>query len=392
MRSQARRLIFPLLLCMWPVLALGQTQSASTTGGAIYKKASPAVVTIELYDSKGEVFKSGSGFIVSPEGAILTNYHVIAHSKQATVRLANRDAYDTVEVLDIDKHKDIALIKIKAFGLPSLILGRSNTVEVGDTVFSLSNPLGVLENTLSQGIVSGIRPRDGYHEFQISAPISHGSSGGPIFDANGEVVGIAVGFFEGGQNLNFAIPIDYARGMLSATEARPLASVYEPEPDNSASAAGLKGKDAQPTAPSEEACVSEEAAQEALRLGRALGYPDGEIVEAYGFDACKTLSYLRHEAQQKGQGTPPRSSKIPPGMVEAVSYEYDADAGVVLQTVETNTQFYRLRCQARLFVKCGWLSGGWYHTEIDGPHMYVTTYRNGKPRHVKFEILENKPR
>ncbi len=286
----SRRLVPPLLLCLWPSLALGQTQSATTTGTALYKQASPAVVTVESHDSKGKGWV-GSGFLVSPEGAILTNYHVIAHSKQATVRLANGDAYDTVEVLDIDKRKDIALIKIKAVGLPSLKLGRSNTVEVGDTVFSLSNPLGMLQNTLSQGIVSGIRQGDGYSYFQVSAPISHGSSGGPVFDAKGEVVAIAAGFFEGGQNLNYAIPIDYTRVMLSATEARPLASIYEPEPDSGVSAA----------VPSKEACRGEQAAREALSLGRSQGYPDDQILEAYAEDPCRTLSYLRQEAQQKAQ-------------------------------------------------------------------------------------------
>ena len=160
--------------------------------------------------------------MVSADGKILTNYHVIAHSKQATVRLANKDAYDGVGVLDIDKRKDIALIKIKAVDLPFLALGKSCAVDVGDTVFSLSTPLGMLQNTLSDGIVSGIRLGDGYKYFQISAPISHGSSGGPIFNSNGEVIGIAVATIEEGQNLNFAVPIDYAKGMLTSTEMRTL--------------------------------------------------------------------------------------------------------------------------------------------------------------------------
>jgi len=209
-----------------------QAAPAATTAAALYKQASPSVVLIEIYDSKGEVSAKGSGFLVSPEGAILTNYHVVAHTKRATVRLANEDAYDTVEVIEIDKRKDIALIKIKGFGLPFLKLGRSQDVEVGETVYSLSNPLGVFQNTLSEGIVSGIRPGDGYKYFQISAPISHGSSGGPIFNSKGEVIGIAVATIEEGQNLNFAVPIDYARGMVLEMGApKPLAAIYEPEPE-----------------------------------------------------------------------------------------------------------------------------------------------------------------
>lgn len=229
--------ILSLTICNLAGAILGQGpavgQAAQLTSAAdLYKTASPSVVMIETYDAKGEVSGKGSGFIVSAEGAILTNYHVVAHTKQATVRLANKDAYDTVEVLEIDKRKDIALIKIKGFGLPYLKLGRSQDVEVGETIYSLSNPLGVFQNTLSQGILSGIRAGDGYRYFQISAPISHGSSGGPIFNSRGDVIGIAVATIEEGQNLNFAVPIDYARGMvLSMGSAKSLASIYEPEPE-----------------------------------------------------------------------------------------------------------------------------------------------------------------
>ena len=219
------------LFLVFPLNAVNAQQAAvAPSAGDIYKKASPAVVVIELYNDKGEVSSSGSGFLISADGKILTNYHVVAHSKQATVRLANKDAYDNVDVLDFDKRKDIALIKIKAVDLPFLSLGKSGNVDVGDKVFSLSTPLGLLQNTLSEGIVSGIRLGDGYRYFQVSAPISHGSSGGPIFNAAGEVIGIASATIEEGQNLNFAVPIDYAKGLLTSNQPRSLASIYEPEP------------------------------------------------------------------------------------------------------------------------------------------------------------------
>jgi hypothetical protein len=186
-------------------------------------------VTIEAIGSDGKVAKTGSGLLVSADGKLLTNYHVVSHSKQATVRLANGDAYDLVEVIAVDKRKDIAYLKIPAVDMPVVKLGRSNSVEIGQTVYSIGSPLG-LQNTLSQGLVSGVREMDGYRLLQISAPISHGSSGGPVFDRNGEVIGIAVLTIEGGQNLNFAIPIDYARGLLGMSQTQPLASIYEPEP------------------------------------------------------------------------------------------------------------------------------------------------------------------
>jgi S1-C subfamily serine protease len=93
------------------------------TPGDIYKTAGPSVVLIETYGEDGKVSGSGSGFLVSADGRILTNFHVIAHTKRATVRLANEDAYDTVRVLNVDKRKDIALLKIDAVSLPWLKLG-----------------------------------------------------------------------------------------------------------------------------------------------------------------------------------------------------------------------------------------------------------------------------
>ncbi len=275
------------------LLCIGQTQKASLSGAEIYKKSSPAVVLIDLYDLKGQVSKQGSGFLVSPDGKILTNYHVIAHSKQATVRLANGDAYDTVDVIDIDKRKDIALIKIKAVDQPYLTLGRSASVQIGDTVFSLSNPLGVLQNTLSQGIVSGIRQGDGYRYFQISAPISPGSSGGPIFDSNGQVVGIAVLTIEGGQNLNFAVPIDYAKGLLTSNMSRPLASIYEPETESAKSGGTTASETASPSIP-------DQMKQDSI------GYLESKIGKWTADDAKVLLGEsIRYRQYQQAGGVPP---------------------------------------------------------------------------------------
>jgi S1-C subfamily serine protease len=86
-------------------------QSSAAAATDLYKKAAPAVVLIELYNDNGEVSKTGSGFLVSADGKIVTNYHLIGHSKRGTVRLTNKDAYDHVQVLDIDKQKDMALIQ-----------------------------------------------------------------------------------------------------------------------------------------------------------------------------------------------------------------------------------------------------------------------------------------
>jgi V8-like Glu-specific endopeptidase len=199
-----------------------------------YKTYSPTVVLIETYGDDGKASGAGSGFIVSPDGRILTNYHVIAHTKRAIVRLANDDAYDSVEVLEIDKRKDIALIKIKAINQAVVKPGRSSSMQVGDRLYTLGTPLGVFQNTLSDRILSGIRQMDGYKLFQLSAPISHRSSGSPVFNSAGEVIAIVEATIGEGQNLNFAIPIDSALGMLDSRQTRSLESIYEPEEPKSA--------------------------------------------------------------------------------------------------------------------------------------------------------------
>jgi hypothetical protein len=129
----------------------------------------------------------------------------------------------------VDKRKDIAFLKIDAVNLPYLKLGNSSSVQVGDKLYTLGTPLGLFQNTLSEGLLSGIRQADGYKMLQLSAPISHGNSGGPVLNTEGEVIGIVDLTFSEGQNLNFAIPIDNAAGMLGARELQRLSDFYEPE-------------------------------------------------------------------------------------------------------------------------------------------------------------------
>ncbi len=211
------------------LLSAQAPQMAEKTARDIYKLAGPSVVLIESYGDDGKVSGTGSGFLVSADGRILTNFHVIAHTKRATVRLANEDAYDSVSVLDVDKRKDVALLKIRAVNLPYLKMGHSASVQIGDTLYTLGNPLGILQNTFSEGLLSGVRQMDGYKLFQLSAPISLGSSGSPVLNAQGEVIGIVEGLIPEGQNLNFAVPIDYASGMLESRELQRLSDFYTPE-------------------------------------------------------------------------------------------------------------------------------------------------------------------
>jgi len=121
---------------------------------------------------------SGAGFLVEPTGVIVTNLHVIEGLKNAIVTLPNGDAYDRVKIRAYDERKDIAVIQIPGFNLPILSLGDSDRVKPGESTMLIGHPLG-LTASITAGIVSAIRPVDGFRVFQTDAAASPGNSGGP---------------------------------------------------------------------------------------------------------------------------------------------------------------------------------------------------------------------
>jgi len=145
------------------------------------------------------------------------------------VKLASGDMYDVVTILATDDRRDLAVLQVAGFELPSLPLGNSDSVRIGHPVVLIGSPLG-LENTVTTGVLSARRQEsEGYQLMQISAPASRGSSGGPVLSQQGLVVGIASSQMQVGQNLNFAVPINYARGLLQHLDEHPLV-VLRPEP------------------------------------------------------------------------------------------------------------------------------------------------------------------
>jgi serine protease Do len=157
----------------------------------------------------------GSGFIVSPDGLIFTNAHVVNGAKNVTVTLSDHREFKA-KVLGADKASDIAVLKIDAHGLPTVHLGNSDQVRVGDYVLAIGSPFG-LEETATAGIVSATErslPGGSYVPFiQTDAAVNPGNSGGPLFDASGEVVGINSQIYTnsgGYQGVAFAIPINVA--------------------------------------------------------------------------------------------------------------------------------------------------------------------------------------
>jgi hypothetical protein len=194
-----------------PANEKNQTQSIA----AIVKAADGAIVTIVMSDKDGHAVAQGSGFVLSRDGIIVTNYHVIETGSSAVVKLPDGAFFVVDGVLASDKVRDLAVVKAHGKNFRTLALGDSDRLQVGEEVVAIGNPLS-LESTVSNGIVSGIRTveGDGGKLLQVTTPISPGSSGGPLFNMAGDVVGITTLYLKGGQNLNFAIPINDAKRLL----------------------------------------------------------------------------------------------------------------------------------------------------------------------------------
>ena len=185
----------------------------------IAERILPAIVVVNTATG------NGSGVIVDDSGVIATNYHVIEDSSNVSIELQNGDVYQDIGVISIDEIKDIALLKIGGFDLPTAKFGNSNSVVIGEDVLVMGAPRG-LEQTVSRGIVSAIRDSgEGYRLIQTDAAISPGSSGGGMFNLEGELVGLTVSYLEDAQNINFVIPINYVRGMFSTTASYSLAEL-----------------------------------------------------------------------------------------------------------------------------------------------------------------------
>lgn len=200
-----------LLLLLFAVSSIAEAQTAQE----VARKSFRSVVLLAMEDAKRQPVSLGSGFIVR-EGVIATNLHVIRGASNGYAKLVGEGKkYDIEGTVGIDIRRDLALLKVSGGLAASLPLGDSKSVAVGDQVYVVGNPQG-LEGTFSQGIVSGIRTIGEDKLLQITAPISPGSSGGPVLNTRGEVIGVAVATFKGGQNLNFAIPASYLTSMLSS--------------------------------------------------------------------------------------------------------------------------------------------------------------------------------
>jgi hypothetical protein len=178
-----------------------------------------------MKDESGRPLSLGSGFIVR-NGEIASNLHVVQGAVRGYAKLiGQKTKYDIEGVTAFDSKRDLVVLKISTAASRVLTIGNSNAAQVGESVYAVGNPQG-LEGTFSQGIISSIREVGTDKLIQITAPISPGSSGGPVLNDKGEVIGVSVATYRGGQNLNFAIPSSYLSALLTSVgPVKPLAQL-----------------------------------------------------------------------------------------------------------------------------------------------------------------------
>ncbi len=197
---------FKILIFAFVLFAFSMSVTAQDFLPQLVKRIKPSAVAIETFDSRGNTLSRGSGFFVSND-RIITNRHVIEKSSRVEIHLMNGSKYGAKGVLAIDGEGDLALLQVdvpKEFAAPLQIV-QAAPLE-GESIVVIGNPFG-LEGSVSNGIVSAVREIPGYGKIiQITAPISPGSSGSPVVNMRGQVVGVASLQAAEGQSLNFAVP------------------------------------------------------------------------------------------------------------------------------------------------------------------------------------------
>lgn len=218
------------LLVTISVWAQEPTLQTVLTSVQIIEKSTPSVALVLVGKTSYETANAGSALVVRENGVLLTAYHVVKDAQAVQVRFKNGEVFDSVQLLGVDRRRDVAAIRIPANGLPAMPLSDASETKPGDPVWLVSNA-GGLPWSASTGVVSSFRLADevpgagsGYRVLQFTAPVSAGSSGGVLIDAQGRALGLILGSLTGGQNLNFAVPVKSVAGLIDAPVAQTFGS------------------------------------------------------------------------------------------------------------------------------------------------------------------------
>ena len=210
-----------------------QKEEAIESLPSLIKRIEPSTVIVFTYDDKGELLRLGSGFFISQNGDIITNYHVLQGASSAEVKTPDGKTYSITHIAAMSEQNDIIRLSVDIPSKYVRSLSLSTTLpEVGERIIVYGSPLG-LENTVSDGIVSAVREIPDFGKIiQITAPISPGSSGSPVLNMKGEVIGIATFQMIEGQNLNFAIPSERIANLNLKKETSPYLKKYKISEEN----------------------------------------------------------------------------------------------------------------------------------------------------------------
>ena len=227
-RWKIRRSLVPIVVLLLFFTITTTPAQTALLAEDIAEKALAATVYLEMKNSNGKVLGFGSGFFVKPN-LIVTNYHVIEGAAQGTAKLVGKSTTYNIEGFTAtDQKNDLAILKVKAYGVKPLPLGDSDTVRIGETVYVAGNPNG-LKGTFSDGIISSRQDKNTKEWFQMTALISLGSSGGPVLNHNGEVIGVSLPWYRNSddpldtQPLNILIPSNHIKTLLThSITAKPL--------------------------------------------------------------------------------------------------------------------------------------------------------------------------
>ena len=293
--------------CICPLISIVGTVAVHATDiPALVQRAKPAVVEILTFDQQNDLLKSGTGFFISPDGILLTNYHVISGGGGIIAKTPTGAVYILKSVVSYSEAHDVAELQFLTTDAPYLTLGHSSGAVEGQRVLVIGNPVG-LEGTVSEGIISAFRA--GRTLIQITAPISPGSSGSPVLDESGQVIGMAILVYREGQNLNFAISSETIRDAITKS------AVVTPTPSVSAATPAPIGSVVATATPP----VTEMAARAKWPDGRKLIHPDQfVIVPVVNVNADDTLS-LRAAPGTKSKVL----TEIPPNAKDIIAFNYD---------------------------------------------------------------------
>ncbi|MBP6478009.1 MAG: WG repeat-containing protein [Chitinophagaceae bacterium] len=209
-----------LLFSLTFIFSTSNAYTQTLTADQIYSKANNAIVTIYTFDNNDNPISQGSGVVLNQKGWVVTNYHVYKGANKLIVKHGSKIvAYSNI--ISYDEEKDILILKIADRSFPSIPIGNSELLKVGQKIYTIGSPLG-FENTISEGIISGLRSNKEKTEnfIQISAAISPGSSGGAVINTKGELVAITTLTATKGQNLNFAIPVNDILALYNKTNIK----------------------------------------------------------------------------------------------------------------------------------------------------------------------------